>query len=124
MLLHISPAIRISDLQRAFSDTFPFLRIEFYNHKIAESGQLPQHTDKCLGDYQPVITTGILDVQPGMKVKELEKAFKDQFKIGAQIFRSSGKFWLQTTLTNDWTLQKQNQYGMELSQSSKLRDLY
>ena len=51
-----------------------------------------------------------------MSVSELEKQFADKLKLSAQIFRKSGRIWLETTFTDSWSLKKQNQEGMELSQ--------
>jgi hypothetical protein len=31
------------------------------------------------------------------------------------VFRKSGKTWLETSVTDDWTLKRQNEEGMELS---------
>jgi hypothetical protein len=32
-----------------------------------------------------------------------------------QVFRKSGKVWLETTATDNWSLYKQNEEGQELS---------
>jgi hypothetical protein len=32
-----------------------------------------------------------------------------------QVFRQSGRVWLETTRTDDWTLAEQNKQGEELS---------
>lgn len=49
-----------------------------------------------------------------MKVGELEAALKDQFGLTVQVFRHSGNIWLETVLTDKWTLQQQNEHGKEL----------
>jgi hypothetical protein len=36
--------------------------------------------------------------------------------LSVQVFRKSGKSWLETTFTDGWTLKKQNQEGIDLSQ--------
>ena len=46
---------------------------------------------------------------------ELEKIFKDQFGLAVQVFRKSGNLWLETTMTDNWTLQQQNNHGKEIS---------
>ena len=50
-----------------------------------------------------------------MKVNELEKIFKDRFNLAVQVFRKSGNLWLETTMTDNWTLQQQNNHGGEIS---------
>ena len=49
-------------------------------------------------------------------IKNLEKQFSDNLKLSVQIFRKSGRTWLETTFTDNWSLKKQNQEGKELSQ--------
>jgi hypothetical protein len=74
---------------------------------------MPNH--RRIGDCQRAIADGIIEIDGKMKVKELEKTFADQFKLNVQVFRRSGNFWLQTSMTDDWTLQNQNEHGMEIS---------
>ena len=33
---------------------------------------------------------------------------QEKLKLSAQVFRKSGKIWLETTFTDSWTLKKQN----------------
>jgi hypothetical protein len=50
-----------------------------------------------------------------MSVAELEQQFSDVYGLSVQIFRQSGKAWLETTVTDKWTLEKQNEQGKALS---------
>ena len=50
-----------------------------------------------------------------MTVIDLEKKFREVFGLGIQVFRKSGKAWLETTLTDNWTLEEQNRQGEALS---------
>jgi hypothetical protein len=50
-----------------------------------------------------------------MTVAELEQQFSDVYGLSVQIFRHSGKAWLETTVTDKWTLEKQNEQGKALS---------
>jgi hypothetical protein len=45
----------------------------------------------------------------------LEKVFQDNLGLYVQVFRKSGKVWLETTATDNWSLFKQNEEGQELS---------
>lgn len=56
-----------------------------------------------------------------MKVSELEKLFKDKFKLAVQVFRKSGNLWLETTMTDNWSLLQQNNHGREIS-TNKITD--
>jgi len=126
MYLRITPNRLISDLQKDFNNAFPFLKIEFFQNRNQQLPAftfqqiLPQH--KRIVDGQTSITDGDIEISPATKVKDLEKIFKDQFCLAAQVFRRSGNLWLETTMTDDWTLGQQNEHGREISTDSKKYD--
>ena len=126
MQLHIAPNRLISDIQKEFNVAFPFLKIEFFNTKSfsrsAFSAQqiIPSH--RKIGEGQLAITDGDIEIVEEMKVKELENIFKDQFSLAAQVFRKSGNLWLETTMTDNWTLQQQNDHGREISTVKNIKD--
>jgi len=123
MHLRIGPNRLISDLQKDFNNAFPFLRIEFFQNR---NKQLPAFTfrqmipqSQRIVEGQTALTDADIEVSPDMKVKELEKIFKDQFSLAVQVFRRSGNLWLETTMTDEWTLRQQNEHGREISTDSK-----
>ena len=126
MYLRITPNRLISDLQKDFNNAFPFLKIEFFQNRNQQLPAftfqqiLPQH--KRIVDGQTAITDGDIEISAATKVKDLEKIFKDQFCLAAQVFRRSGNLWLETTMTDDWTLGQQNEHGREISTDSKKYD--
>jgi len=119
MHLKIAPNRLISEIQKEFNEVFPFLKIEFFKSKSFSRSDFMAHQiippTRKIGDGQQAITDGDIEVAEEMKVKELEKIFKDQFSLAAQVFRKSGNLWLETTMTDDWTLQQQNDHGREIS---------
>jgi hypothetical protein len=123
MYLRIAPNRLISDLQKDFNNAFPFLKIEFFQNR---NQQLPAFTfqqilphNRRIVEGQSAVTDGDIEISSDMKVKDLEKIFKDQFSLAAQVFRRSGNLWLETTMTDDWTLEQQNEHGREISTDSK-----
>jgi hypothetical protein len=52
-----------------------------------------------------------------MKVGELENLFAEKFGLYVQLFRKSGKVWLQTTTTDTWTLKEQSKLASEQVES-------
>jgi len=114
MKINIRPNRQIADVQREFTNMFPFLRLEFFRN----GGDL--HLRKLDGsrrvaEGQLSIVDGSIDIIPSMTVKELEKKFRDEFAICIQVLRKSDNIWLQTTMTDSWTLQHQNEHGKEIS---------
>ena len=120
MQLHIAPNRIISELQEEFNRQFAFLKLVFFNKKAVShsdfsANQLVPVTRK-IGDIQVEIRDGDLEFDGTMKVNELEKLLKDEFSLAAQVFRKSGNIWLETTITDNWTLNQQNSHGKELSE--------
>ena len=126
MNLRIAPNRLISDLQKDFNNAFPFLKLEFFRNR---NQQLPAFTfqqilpyNNRIADGQIAITDGDIEVNPDMKVKDLEKIFQDQFSLAVQVFRRSGNLWLETTMTDNWTLRQQNEHGREISTDNEKND--
>lgn len=126
MHLHIAPERFISEIQKEFNDLFPFLKIEFFNNRSLTRSdftarQIIPHSRK-LCDSQLGIKEGDIEIDEDMKVNELEKLFKNRFNLAAQVFRKSGNLWLETTMTDNWTLLQQNNHGREISTGKKNPD--
>ncbi len=119
MNLHIAPNSLISDIQKEFNKAFPFLKIEFFNNKsFSRSDFTAQQiiaSNRRIGDSQLAIKDGDIQIDDEMKVSELERLFKENFKLAVQVFRKSGNLWLETTMTDNWTLSRQNNHGREIS---------
>ena len=119
MNLHIAPNSLISDIQKEFNKAFPFLKIEFFNNKSFSRTELSAQqiiaANRRIVDTQLAIKDGDIQINEEMKVIELEKLFKDKFKLAVQVFRKSGNLWLETTMTDNWTLAQQNNHGREIS---------
>lgn len=110
---------KISSIQEEFNTVFPYLRMEFFSKPIKPGvpavKKLIKQTNKTLGDFSSVHDKGDITVTPSMTVAGLEDSFKEMFGLGVKIFRKSGKAWLETTITDIWTLEEQNHQGEDLS---------
>ena len=114
----------IGELQEDFNTAFPFLKIEFYKKAKGTAVSINnQHIHKsvCIGK-AGVSDEGTLKVVDTMTVGELEHIFKDQFGAIVQVSRKSGSLWLETTMTDNWTLSQQNEHGKELSMPTTKKD--
>lgn len=121
MLLHITSNRLIADIQREFNAAFPFLKLEFY--RADESSPLPVKRflpgKYVIQNARHNKSEGNIQVNENMTVSQLEKEFLAVFGLGVQVHRKSGNLWLETTMTDNWTLQKQNEHGREISSSAK-----
>ena len=117
MIIH--PNKLVGEVQQEFSRMFPFLKLEFYRGKgpqrLDPVRQNILAADRKIAEGQTNITDGEIDIKPAMTVKELEKRLKDEFSLLGQVFRRSRNVWLQTTMTDSWTLSNQNEHGKEIS---------
>lgn len=118
-MISIPTGIKISKAQQIFNAAFPFLKLEFFRQAHRPYAGNTRKDQITSG---PVLDTPLksrsnneLVITGDMTVKTVEQLFVDYFGLSAQVFRKSGNLWLETTFTDDWTLEKQNEQGEELN---------
>lgn len=103
-------------MKEEFAAQFPGLKIEFFDqpHKKAEGSSAEhQYTDDLvLANICHDEKEGQITLSGNMTVAAVEQAFEDKFGLHVQIYRRSNDLWLQTSFTDDWTLEVQNTKGM------------
>ncbi len=121
--IKISDSKKISSLQAELNEIYPFLKLEFFHQRHAvNKGSAKKDmfdTSLTLRQLKKKPNDGAIVLKESMKVSELEELFKNIFGLSVQVFRKSGNLWIETTVTDDWTLQQQNEEGKELSFLSK-----
>jgi hypothetical protein len=108
----------VNDIQSGFSAAYPFLKIDMYKPSGRgqfEGGRLKLGYSTLLG-VAGILEEGELLIFDSMTVGQLEKAFLEKFGMLVQVSRKSGSVWLETTMTDRWTLKQQNDHGRELSE--------
>jgi hypothetical protein len=128
MKLIINDSRKIFAIQEEFQKMFPYLKLEFFA-KPSHVGGVPskkeiKHSSKTLGECRAVHTSGLLTVTPQTLVGELEQNFRDNFDLAVQVFRKSGSAWIETSSTDDWTLEHENNTGAEMAkpESQEIRE--
>ena len=122
MTLHLNAEKAIQDVQQEFTRAYPFLKLEFFTKPgIGENSFYRKHLNREI----PIRSAGLiqhgeLSLYDGMTVGELENKLRVEFGLQAQVSRKSGNCWLETTMTDSWTLKQQNDHGRDLSQPSQL----
>jgi hypothetical protein len=124
MRLELSNNRTIQEIQHDFGSQYPFLKLEFYKTEktmpsIRIKERFPYSTLLRLAGLKKV---GSVDISDEMTVGELESIFAEQFGLIVQVSRDSGGVWLETTMTDKWSLHKQNEYGKEIGRHTG-RDL-
>lgn len=109
----------IQELQKEFNALYPYLKIEFFNKPHGAEEALPKsmmfNTDRKIGSIAKNGASGVIEISKELTVASLEKSFWEQFGLSVQVFRKSGKLWIETSLTDAWTLERQNEEGKEFS---------
>jgi len=114
MLVHRDLTIR--DIKDEFTKVFPGLKLEMYKvaHKEGQgslkSAELAH--ELILGDISARLHEEDYNFDPAMVVADFEADFEEKFGLFVQVFRRSNNLWLQTSTTDDWTLEKQNAKGL------------
>jgi uncharacterized pyridoxal phosphate-containing UPF0001 family protein len=123
MEITIDQTKKLSDIQTEFCKRFPCLKIEFYKqaHTAGEGSPKEKTIDSNLtiNEVQIEKEIGVIKITGLMTVAELESSFSNTFGLSAQVFRKSGSIWLQTTVSDHWTLAEQNQKAMEKHELSQ-----
>ncbi len=111
----------LKQLQDAFNDTFPYLKLEFFaeGHRKGEptaaSQMIPEAWDRdiVISTIQPPNNVNPWPVEGRFRVATLERDLETVFGLHAQVFLKSGNVWLETTRSDDFTLDELNQRGAE-----------
>jgi hypothetical protein len=107
----------IKDIQQEFNAHYPSLWIEFYTGSGGRTGTaasrsrvnadlaLKRVSDPC----SPQATD--IDIHKDRTVGEIKHDFLQKFGLQARLMRKTGNVWVGTSLTDDWTLERQNSEG-------------
>jgi len=115
MEIYISEEAIIADLQREFRETYPYLRLEFYQqpHETGQASCKEQRIapDTPIEDIRMMHTFGWLDISQQRTAADLERDCRRRFGLSVQVLRKSGNLWLETTQTDNRTLGQLNEGG-------------
>lgn len=119
MKIIINDSRTIKAVQEAFNKRYPFLKLEFYAKPSRNSGgsskKIVTDSSRTIGDCRTLHNNGNITISPEMTVSELHQRFLDVYGLHVQLFRKSGKVWIDTSVTDGWTLNDQNREGENLS---------
>ena len=112
----ITPDTHLFNIQLAFSEHFPKLKIDFFKSKH-DKNELSSINDEMMEDFvmkdvNPEFKGKVLIFLDHEKVSEFEQRMEQDFGLHIQVFRKSNIIWIQTSTTDDWTLQKQMEHAI------------
>lgn len=111
----------IKEIKEVFNTEFPGLKIEFYKeeHENYQGSEKATQYDENLtiGDINPTKSSGEITINETDITSNIEQMFEKTFGLHVQIFRRSKELWLQTSATDNWTIEVQNRKGIHSLQS-------
>ncbi|WP_119079641.1 hypothetical protein [Chitinophaga alhagiae] len=108
MKIFITEEFLLESIQNEFRAIYPNLKILFFKNPHAPyEGSLPSEllpAGTPIDEIRNIHSAGWIDVGPQVTARQLERQFQHLLGLNAQVFRRSGKVWLETTATDDRTL--------------------
>ena len=105
-------------VQEEFTQTFPYLKIDFVSSGLhseelfltKKNGHIKENGHNKVADKISYII-----LTDNTTVKEMVYHFKELFNLSVKVQRKSDGHWIETMLTENWTLTKQNLEGKNLA---------
>jgi hypothetical protein len=115
MIIEINKHTTLGEISEQFSKYYPFLKIEFFNDsprlmEASNSGSLLLKS-LCVGDIVSLRHTVLLEFHFWNKTGMVESVFQKKVGLEAQVYRRHGDCWIQTSGTDELTLEEQNSIG-------------
>ena len=116
MKLIISPDRTIASVQADFHAEYPYLRLAFFSkaheaYKGSNAKFLYSKPETTLHELNSHLKDGYLLIEEDMPTWQLERLLETEFGLHTQVFRKSGNIWLETSVSDDLTLEQQNAKG-------------
>jgi hypothetical protein len=122
MKIEINDHRKIFEIQKEFSEMFPFLKVDFFGKPHTVKGASPKMTpvgpSKTIGECRSTHTKGILTITPHMTVNELENELRDNFGLSTTVFHKSGTNWLEVS-SDMYSLESNNEMAKTESSGTK-----
>lgn len=107
------------DFKKEFNSIFPYLRIELFKNIAAQVNPKSGKTSPALSSNQLIGKESVtINFDETISVSELKAMLLENLGVSSQIYRKSGSMWIETSLTDDWSLEKQNHEAELMNQSS------
>jgi hypothetical protein len=119
MHIVINDKTMIADIEKAFSDFYPYLEIHFYRTPHIQYKGSPDKerisSDIPIAAIKKNHIDGVIEILPQNKVQTIENELYERFGLTAQILRKEKDLLVQTTVEDDFTLKDLNMFGRNSS---------
>lgn len=118
MELSLTAETSVADIQNQFSEEFPYLKLVIFLRGQEQTAVRKRKTaagNTLLSSVSALPPKGVYSIDGSMTVAAFEMLLSRQLGINAQVYRRSGNMWIETNITDKWTLDHQNEQGRQLS---------
>lgn len=123
MKLSINKKTKIKEVQKIFSEMYPYLKVEFYKkpHGEKELSSVKDRIspEKIISEVGKFKSAVVIDISEDRTVADLETEFYKKLGIALQVSRRTGKIWIETSLTDHRSLGMQNEQGKMASTTNE-----
>lgn len=117
--LTIDERISVGDFQKEFNSIFPFLKIELYKPSREQHEEVGTKAMSILSPGDKMGSSAKrIEISSLTTVAQLKKMLSEKLGINSLIYRKSGSMWIETSLTEDWTLERQNHEAEQMNSNS------
>jgi len=103
----------IGALQKNFTEYYPFLKIDFFRNIDLNGIIITRKLES--GHVLFSLPQADISLTESKTIRSLKEEFKSVTGLLIKIFRKSGNVWIETSLTDDWTLERQNEEGKSMT---------
>ena len=112
MKIALSLQTTLGETQTAFAEAFPGLKLVFFSkphqaYKGSAAKFMLMEKEMLLSEASPALTACELNLVSEMSVSSVEQLFESECGLHVQVFRRSGRTWLETSVSDDLTLAQQ-----------------
>lgn len=103
----------IGSIQNFFAETYPFLKIDFFKNIDLNGIGITRKLDSGYGLFS--MPTANICLSGSKTIRLLKDELKSATGLLVKVFRKSGNVWIETSLTDDWSLERQNEEGKSMT---------
>ncbi len=118
LTLKIDESKSAGDFRNEFSSAFPFLKIELFRKSTNQAEKAGTKDITPLPANQQIAKDPVaINIDGATTVADLKSLLLKKWGIITHVYRKSGTMWIETSLTDDWSLEKQNQEAEQMNQN-------
>lgn len=126
MHIEINDNTTIKEIQKTFSDYYPYLNLNFYHdhHKKYEPSLLENLIDskKNIGEIRNTHISALIEIHPHYHISDVEKEFMERLGLSVQVMKMEKGAWEQTTGLDNLSLKDLNIMGRNSSDEFIVED--